>query len=351
MSLTVTLFCAEIILRIFQPQDLIIPMPAIADRELIYRLPPNASAYLKGTSVRWFHLKTNSLGLRDREIPYSKPPGTSRVLLLGDSMSMAEGVELEETYIKQFEKLSTERSLPKKVETINAAIRGYGNDQETILFERLGKQFQPDMVILAFYEGNDLTDNSNGGIFTVKNGKLVQSYPTEENSVKLRYYSKQIRIQNFPGYTLLVSHSHLANLIRITYANYLNRQNIKTKFGTQSAQNISESEWVLTSMILERWIEDCKSIQARPIILYIPTIENVQHGRSKGTRSLVINRKMQALCASHRLVMIDLLDSFIAYPEPARLYLKDGHLSPEGHILTAEIMLNAYLKAQRNDLH
>jgi len=172
LSLVVTFSIIEIALRIFLPQELITPMPAMADREMIYRLPSNTSAYLKGTSVRWFHLKTNSLGLRDREIPFAKTPGIYRVLLLGDSMSMAEGVELEETYIKQFEKKIGTKPSGRKVETINAAIRGFGNDQEIVLFERLGRRFLPDMVILAFYEGNDLTDNANGGIFTVKDGEF-----------------------------------------------------------------------------------------------------------------------------------------------------------------------------------
>ena len=138
------------------------PMPAMADSELIYRLPANTKSYLKGTSVRWFHLETNSLGLRDSEHDLQKAPGTFRVLLLGDSMSMAEGVELTETYIKQFEKKANEQALGKKVETINAAIRGYGNDQEVVLFERIGMQFQPDLVILAFFEGNDFDDNRQG---------------------------------------------------------------------------------------------------------------------------------------------------------------------------------------------
>ena len=108
-SLIISIFFIEVFFRIFLPQDLIIPMPAQEDEELIYRLSPNTKSYLKGTSARWFHLETNSLGLRDSERNFDKSQGTFRVLLLGDSMSMAEGVELEETYIKRFENIRQNR--------------------------------------------------------------------------------------------------------------------------------------------------------------------------------------------------------------------------------------------------
>jgi len=113
-SIFIALGLAEIFFRFFMPQDLIVPMPATADKELIYRLPPNTKAYLRGTSVRWFHLETNSLGLRDSEHDFAKSNGVFRILLLGDSMSMAEGVELAETYIKQLEKKTNNEAIGKK---------------------------------------------------------------------------------------------------------------------------------------------------------------------------------------------------------------------------------------------
>jgi hypothetical protein len=56
----------------------------MSDDELIYRLRPNAR--VTGMRTPYFvhpEIRTNSLGLRDKEIEIPKPPGTIRILSLG----------------------------------------------------------------------------------------------------------------------------------------------------------------------------------------------------------------------------------------------------------------------------
>ncbi len=352
VSIFVTLGLFEISLRVFAPQDLIVPMPAMADSELIYRLPANTKSYLKGTSVRWFHLETNSLGLRDGEHDLQKAPGTFRVLLLGDSMSMAEGVELPETYIKQFEKKANEQALTKKAETINAAIRGYGNDQEVVLFERIGMQFQPDLVILAFFEGNDFDDNRDGGIFQLTEGELIKTLPTLESSPKMRYYNQQIRIQNFPGYRFLVGHSHLINFLRRKYASYLTNRALSSQrkgeqgHPAQGSRIIGEADWKLTERILLRWDADCRKINSLPLILFIPDLNNIRaymKTKAIGNRT---DKSMSDFARANNILFINLTDQFMHYPDVESLYLPDAHLSPLGHdIVAAEI--TRFLRARK----
>lgn len=198
-------------------------MSAQAERELIYRLPPYTKSYITGTSVRSFHLETNSLGLRDSEHDFEKSSAVFRIMLLGDSIGMGEGVGLRDTFIKQLDKLANERRQNRHIETINAAIRGYGNDQEFVLFERIGPKFHPGLVILAFFEANDFIDNRHGDIFKLDGDKLIKTLPGKENSLKFRYYSIQIKIQNLPGYRSLLGHSHLANFARARIGSYLFR--------------------------------------------------------------------------------------------------------------------------------
>jgi hypothetical protein len=342
VSIFLALGLFEVYFRYILPQDLIVPMPALADQELIYKLPANTKAYLKGTSVRWFHLETNSLGLRDSEHELIKAPGTTRVLLLGDSMSMAEGVELAETYIKQFEEKANHQGLSTKIETINAAIRGYGNDQEVVLFERIGIKFQPDLVILAFFEGNDFDDNRRGGIFQLKGRELIKTFPSVETSPKMRYYDQQIRIQNFPGYRLLVGHSHLVNFLRMKYASYLTRKSLQQDIPNQNQPNqnqrentIDEADWHLTTQILNRWREDCRKIKSIPLILFIPDIKNIRTYKKGETANSKIDKRMNDFAGANNILFVNLADLFIRDPNVESLYLPDGHMSPLGHEKTA----------------
>ena len=57
---------------------------------------PNKSAHLMGVNI-----SINSNGLRDREISYQKDSDTTRVLMLGDSVTMGWGVEAQMTASKQ----------------------------------------------------------------------------------------------------------------------------------------------------------------------------------------------------------------------------------------------------------
>ena len=99
-------------------------VPAVLDHELIYRWP----SYAEGTDVKEefvVTIRTNALGLRDRDYAATKRQHVlRRLLVLGDSMTFAEGVEAEETYPKFLE-----QALGDRYEVINAAIRGYGTDQ------------------------------------------------------------------------------------------------------------------------------------------------------------------------------------------------------------------------------
>lgn len=103
-------------------------------------------------------VRINPLGLRDRPIAYEKPPDTVRLLSLGDSFGEAVQVDLDATYPKQLESLLA-RSLGRRVEVLNAAVGGWGTDQELDFYLDEGWRYAPDVVLLGFFVGNDLVNN------------------------------------------------------------------------------------------------------------------------------------------------------------------------------------------------
>ncbi len=201
-GLCLPLVAVESGLRLFAPQHLKVSVPAILDSELIYRLP----AHARGTEVQEefsVRIETNSLGLRDLEYSAVRSDRVvKRILTLGDSMTFAEGVESEDTYPKLLEQDLAKRHGTGSYEVINAAIRGYGTDQEYLLFEKLIPIFRPDVVLLAVFVGNDFEDNLYGHLFEVRGHELVRVPISEETSPKYRYYKDQSFIQTFPGYRI-----------------------------------------------------------------------------------------------------------------------------------------------------
>ncbi|MFI5366137.1 MAG: SGNH/GDSL hydrolase family protein, partial [Candidatus Binatia bacterium] len=105
-------------------------------------------------------VEINHEGLRDAEHPYAKPPGVFRILVLGDSFVEAMHVPLASTFAHQLEQQLNADSSGVRVETISAGVSGYGTASELLWFEREGKRYQPDLLLLEFYPGNDVKNNS-----------------------------------------------------------------------------------------------------------------------------------------------------------------------------------------------
>ena len=95
-------------------------------------------------------IQINSLGWRDREIPFEKQEGTFRIVALGDSITFGWGVELNETYVKQLETILRTQHPNRNYEVINIGIEDLGLQEELKLLKQVGLNFQPDLVLLGF---------------------------------------------------------------------------------------------------------------------------------------------------------------------------------------------------------
>jgi hypothetical protein len=91
----------------------------------------------------------NSRGLRDPERPLAKPPGTWRMVVLGDSYMFGQGVPEESTCVRHLERLLVRPGGPR-VEVINTARTGYNTVNERAALDTLGLRFQPDLVLVGY---------------------------------------------------------------------------------------------------------------------------------------------------------------------------------------------------------
>jgi hypothetical protein len=128
---------------------------------------------LRGTALRpgkegWYqkegraYLRINSLGYRDSEHEIAKPAGTFRIAVLGDSFAEARQVAQEDTFWSLLGRnLGSCPGLnSRNVEVLNFGIGGYGTAQELLTMRKDALRFSPDLILLAFFPGNDFQDNS-----------------------------------------------------------------------------------------------------------------------------------------------------------------------------------------------
>ena len=130
------------------------------DHNLGWTLRPNLEAWFT-TEGRAF-VETNSRGLRDREHALDKPANVYRIAVLGDSYSEAMQVPREQAYWALLpERLAACGFAPgKTVEVVNFGVSGYGTAQALRMLESRAAAYRPDLVLLQFTNGNDVSDNS-----------------------------------------------------------------------------------------------------------------------------------------------------------------------------------------------
>ena len=100
---------------------------------------------------------TNSLGFRDRRLPGPKPPGTMRVVVLGDSFTQGYGVDEEDAYPRRLERLLDERQPARRHEVINLGVPGACPLDYDAHLEEVGLAYEPDVVVVGFM-ANDVSD-------------------------------------------------------------------------------------------------------------------------------------------------------------------------------------------------
>lgn len=114
-------------------------------------------------------LSLNSRGMHDIEHSRSKSTGTYRILMLGDSFVQAVQVKETETAHQVLEDiLNGRQTTSQRVEVISAAVGGWGTGQQLLYYRHEGHLYQPDLVLLMFFLGNDVRDNLPGRGVTVE---------------------------------------------------------------------------------------------------------------------------------------------------------------------------------------
>lgn len=121
--------------------------------------------------------RINSDGFRDVERSHSKPPGVFRILVFGDSYVEAFQLPLERTFPYLLERSLNEHAGTVRFEVLNLGHSGFGTADAYQRYLHFGRQYEHDLVLLAFYLGNDIRNNSKA----LNLGRLAFYYELDES--------------------------------------------------------------------------------------------------------------------------------------------------------------------------
>ncbi len=164
-ALLFSLVLAETGLRLFRPQSYMEPVSNERPMSLLhetsaipglsYDLAPNRDSVFRGIQV-----KTNSAGMRDRDRPQQKSPGTVRIAVIGDSYTFGLGVTAEEAFPSVLEGLLNDSSGQGglRYEVLNFGVIGYCSRDEALFLKYKALACSPDVVILAYVLNDPETD-------------------------------------------------------------------------------------------------------------------------------------------------------------------------------------------------
>jgi hypothetical protein len=201
-SIILSIFFAELILRVAYPQSLNF---VVLNDKTEAELRPGVRTELIRTEFR-NQIIINDQGLRDKDYNYDNPEDTIRIAVLGDSFTFGYGVEMEESYPKIFEE-TVNQKIMGEIEVINFGVPGYGTDDSLLMLSEKAVRYNPDIILLAFDGQTDLSENLYSEVYTMENDALVRN--------PIRPVTISLKIRNF-----LSSKLHLYNLINLILQNY-----------------------------------------------------------------------------------------------------------------------------------
>jgi lysophospholipase L1-like esterase len=157
------LILLELALRAFWPQHLRAEIftPgrfAESDAKLGLRYVPGARGQFTHPEYR-VEYAINADGFRDAtEHPAEKAPGSTRVLVLGDSFTFGQGVNYEDSWPRIVERQLREAGRDD-IGIVKAGFQGADTRSELILAKAVLDRYRPDVVVVAFLV-NDLYTNT-----------------------------------------------------------------------------------------------------------------------------------------------------------------------------------------------
>ena len=284
-------------------------------------LPDEYSDFATHSVLPWVlrpDAERTAAGFRGPERKIEKPPGTFRIVGVGDSVIYGSGVPYEATYLTRLEAALAERGGPP-VDAINLGIPGYWPEPQALVLQHYGLRYQPDLVLVGVFT-NDFEETALGGIGMVRHGYLVSNRARRMGGIGFWLYRR----------------SHVARVLlahRLAHARYREEED--------DPEN-PEITWARMQEDWGRMVDMTRAAGARIAFVHIPSGPAPRKGPQWGDDPAELPRRLRQVCAARECSVIETQPAFAAHPGGLEtLYLPgdDIHCSEAGHALVADVIL------------
>ncbi|MEM7201974.1 MAG: hypothetical protein AAF628_17030 [Planctomycetota bacterium] len=153
LSLVLSVIAAEVALRILSPRAAMMRATTVQSPRFHHLYPPNRDMYAGRYDGKHVYVNTNEDGLRTRYSRADYLGHPTRIAILGDSFTFGLGVREAATFPAVLER-ELRISGDGDVAVLNTGIPSFSPFLEDLLYERVVRHYQPDLVLLVL----DATD-------------------------------------------------------------------------------------------------------------------------------------------------------------------------------------------------
>lgn len=310
------------------------------------RLRPNIVFRHRSPDGAWT-FTINSRGFRAaREYAYAKPPGTVRVLCVGDSHTQGFECRQDQTYAAVIEDCLNRQGVPAEV--LNAGVSGFSTAEELVFVENEGVRYAPDVVVVGFY-ANDLEDNLKADLFRLQAGQLVVHRTRHVPGVEVLDVVERHALLRWLG-----QHSYAYSLLFNTIWDSRKRllltraeQAAVTEYAVPQADTdraLAQQKNELCGALIQRLHAFCRARQITLVILDIPQLGPDGRGFQSS-----IPPALEPLFARHADILLRSPEVLAGTPDPDGIFVPHGHrhISESTHAALGQAVAAAILERPR----
>ena len=373
LSLFIGFILVELVMRFTKIEY---PMFQAHDFHRGFALRPNASGWWIREGKAF--VKINSQGLRDIEHKKNKGKNILRIAVLGDSFAEARSIALEKTFwflMQENLNLCT-KSNNTKVEVINFGVTEYSTAQEYLTLKHHVWDYDPDIVLLAFFSGNDISDNSK--ILSNKNYRPFFIYENDDFILdnSFRESKTYLLLKSKIGQMVvkLTDYFRIVQFLKEIYiAQHFKTQN-KNKKDSFDEPGISYNQiynpvqkkwkeaWIITEEIIKLMNKEVKEKGSKFITVTLSTPAQVHPSpdfRKNFIKKIENNdlfypdKRIKKLGEAEGFLVINLANKMKNYAEKNQIFLHgfnnnvmgQGHWNLAGHKIASQIISKKVCKA------